>query len=123
MYKFLIYDSLLYMISTELLKGSLTTITLKLLSLNGSMYGYDIIRKVNILTSGKIKLTIGAIYPVLHKLKKEGLVNIETKNFKKRTRIYYELTKKGNSIAIEKINELNEFLEVISIFCHSGTSI
>ena len=68
------------MVSTELLKGSLTTITLKLLALNGSMYGYDIIRKVNILTSGKIKLTIGAIYPVLHKLKKEELVNMKLKS-------------------------------------------
>jgi len=104
------------MISTELLKGSLTTITLKLLALNGSMYGYDIIRQVNMLTSGKIKLTIGAIYPVLHKLEKEGLVHIETKNFNKRTRIYYGLTYKGKRIALEKINEFNEYLEVISFF-------
>ena len=77
------------MVSTELLKGSLTTITLKILTLNGSMYGYDIIKKVNMLTSRKIKLTIVAIYPVLHKLKKEGLVHIESKNFNKRTLVHF----------------------------------
>ena len=61
------------MISTELLKGSLKTIVLKVLEENGRMYGYQITHKVEELTSGKIILTYGALYPVLHKLEDEGV--------------------------------------------------
>jgi len=103
------------MITTELLKGSLKSIVLKLLAENGRMYGYDITRKVEELTAGKIKLTYGALYPVLHKLEVDGAVVTEAENYNNRTRIYYKLTPKGNSFAMEKIRELEEYLEVMGL--------
>jgi PadR family transcriptional regulator, regulatory protein PadR len=103
------------MVSTELLKGSLKSIVLKLLAENGRMYGYDITRKVEELTAGKIKLTYGALYPVLHKLELDGVVKTESENYNNRTRIYYELTPKGNNFAAEKIKELQEYIEVIGM--------
>jgi PadR family transcriptional regulator PadR len=102
------------MIARELLKGSLRSIVLKLLSENGRMYGYEITQKVEEITSGKIKLTYGALYPILHKLEVEQAVITETENYNNRTRIYYKLTPKGNSFAIEKIKELEEFMDVIN---------
>jgi len=104
------------MISTELLKGSLKSIVLKLLAENGRMYGYEITRMVEELTQGRIKLTYGALYPVLHKLEVEGTLITESENFNNRTRIYYRLTPKGDSFAREKIKELEEYLEVMGIF-------
>ena len=83
------------MISSELLKGSLKTIVLKVLEENGRMYGYEITRKVEEITSGKIKLTYGALYPVLHKLEDEGVLITESENFNNRIRIYYRLTPQG----------------------------
>jgi len=103
------------MITTELLRGSLKSIVLKLLAENGRMYGYDITRKVEELTAGKIKLTYGALYPVLHKLEVDGAVVTEAENYNNRTRIYYKLTPKGNSFAMEKIRELEEYLEVMGL--------
>ena len=103
------------MVPTELLKGSLKSIVLKLLSENGRMYGYDITRKVEELTAGKIKLTYGALYPILHKLEVEGAVKTESENYNNRTRIYYKLTPKGNSFAAEKIKELEEYIDVIGM--------
>jgi PadR family transcriptional regulator, regulatory protein PadR len=99
------------MIATDLIKGSLKTIVLKLLEENGRMYGYEITRKVEELTQGKIKLTYGALYPVLHKLESEGVLVTETENFNNRIRIYYSLTEKGHSVVAEKLNELKEFIE------------
>jgi PadR family transcriptional regulator, regulatory protein PadR len=99
------------MISSELIKGSLRTIVLKVLKENGRMYGYDITRKVEELTEGKIKLTFGALYPVLHKLENEGVLITESENFNNRIRIYYKLTPKGESVVLEKIKELDEFIE------------
>jgi PadR family transcriptional regulator PadR len=99
------------MIPTDLIKGSLKTIVLKLLQENGRMYGYEITRKVEELTAGKMKLTFGALYPVLHKLESEGVLITESENFNNRTRIYYLLTPHGHSVVLEKIKELNEFIE------------
>lgn len=99
------------MISTDLIKGSLKTIVLRLLEENGRMYGYEITRKVETLTDGKIILTYGALYPVLYKLESEGALVTESENFNNRTRIYYSLTPKGHSVVAEKIKEMKEFIE------------
>ncbi len=99
------------MIGSDLIKGSLKTIVLKLLEENGRMYGYDITRKVEEMTSGKIRLTYGALYPVLHKLEKEGALVTESENFNNRIRIYYSLTKKGHSLVAEKVKEMKDFIE------------
>jgi len=103
------------MIARELLKGSLRSIVLKLLAENGRMYGYEITQKVEELTTGKIKLTYGALYPILHKLEVDGAVLTESENYNNRTRIYYKLTPKGTSFAEEKVKEMQEFIDVITI--------
>ena len=99
------------MLPTDLIKGSLKTIVLKLLKENGRMYGYEITRRVEEMTQGKIKLTYGALYPVLHKLESEGVLVTESENFNNRIRIYYLLTNEGHSVVADKIRELNEFIE------------
>ena len=101
------------MVSGEIIKGSLKTIVLKLLKDEGPMHGYAITRKVEELSGGKIRLTYGALYPVLHKLESEGVLTTESENFNNRIRIYYCLTSKGQSLVFEKLNELNEFIEAL----------
>jgi PadR family transcriptional regulator PadR len=101
------------MISSELIKGSLKTIVLKLLKEEGPMHGYAITKKVEDLTQGKIKLTYGALYPVLHKLESEGALITASEIFNNRIRIYYSLTPKGDTLVAEKIKELVEFIDSI----------
>ena len=103
------------MVSRELLKGSLKSIVLKLLAENGRMYGYEITQKVASLTEGQITLTYGALYPVLHKLEKDGALITESEVINNRNRIYYKLTKKGNETAREKIKELEDFVKTIGM--------
>ena len=109
------------MLQADLIKGSIRTIVLKLLKENGRMYGYEITRKVEELTSGRIKLTYGALYPVLHKLESEGVLYTEAENFNNRTRIYYSLTEKGNSLVQEKVRELMEFIESLQTIVNPQT--
>lgn len=99
------------MISGELLKGSLKTIVLKLLKEEGPMHGYAITRKVEELTEGKIRLTYGALYPILHKLESDGALVTNSENFNNRIRIYYSLTPEGHSLVVEKIKEMAEFID------------
>ncbi len=103
------------MISKELLKGSLKSIILKLLAENDKMYGYEITQRVSELSDGKIKLTYGALYPILHKLEDDGIVSTESEVVNNRNRIYYFLTPKGTGFAAEKIKELEEFIETMGI--------
>jgi PadR family transcriptional regulator PadR len=99
------------MISSELLKGSLKTILLKVLKEEGTMHGYALTKKVEELTHGEIKLSFGAIYPILHKLENDGVLVTASEFYNNRIRIYYALTDKGQSLVIEKIKEMNDFIE------------
>jgi PadR family transcriptional regulator PadR len=99
------------MISSELVRGSLRTIILKLIKEEGPTHGYALTQRIEQLTVGEIKLTYGALYPILHKLEKEKVVVTATEIRNNRMRIYYALTPKGHSVAIEKIQELQEFIK------------
>ncbi|HPS46211.1 MAG TPA: PadR family transcriptional regulator [Bacteroidales bacterium] len=111
------------MISKELFKGSLKSIVLKLLTENNKMYGYEITQKVQEMTGGRIKLTFGALYPILHKLETDGSVITESEIINGRVRIYYKLTKTGKNVAKEKIKELQEFIEMINILLKPGLNL
>jgi PadR family transcriptional regulator PadR len=99
------------MISNQLYSGSLKTIVLKLLDEEGPLHGYALTQRVEKITQGKIKLTYGALYPILHKLEKDNAVITSSEVYNNRVRIYYSLTPKGHSVAAEKIRELKEFIE------------
>jgi DNA-binding PadR family transcriptional regulator len=103
------------MISSELLRGSLKTIILKLLKEEGPMHGYAITHKVEELTKGKITLTYGALYPILHKLENEKVLVTTSEVYNNRMRIYYALTPKGQTVVAEKIKELKEFIESLQL--------
>ena len=124
MYKQLIYICIAYMqktinrkvmIQNNLIRGTLNPIILKLLSENKRMYGYEITQRVKELSSGKIELTFGALYPILHKLEQEGLVKTESEVINNRNRIYYSLTETGKNTAKEKIAELEDFVNTIKV--------
>ncbi len=101
------------MYSSELVKGTLKTIVLRLLTEHKEMYGYEITQRIKELTGGKIQITEGALYPSLHALEKDGLLTTETMNIGKRVRKYYSLSKEGKNKAAEKITELSDFLNTM----------
>lgn len=98
------------MARNNLYKGSLSTIILKLLQENGKMYGYEITQKARAVSDGKLKITEGALYPALHKLEAEGLLDIEMAQVDNRVRKYYKLTEKGTRETANKLLELEDFL-------------
>jgi PadR family transcriptional regulator PadR len=99
--------------STELIKGTLKTIILKLLADNKQMYGYEITQKVKELTLDKIQITEGALYPTLHALEADNLVTTEIEYIGKRMRKYYRLSPTGKAHAKEKVKELTNFMHTM----------
>ncbi len=101
------------MYSSELIKGTLKTIILNLLKNGNKMYGYEITQKVKELTSDKIQITEGALYPTLHALEKHGDVITEKVYIGKRVRKYYILTDQGKKTVSERVNELADFMNTM----------
>jgi PadR family transcriptional regulator, regulatory protein PadR len=104
-----------FMHSKELFKGTLQIIILKVLAENKRMYGYEITHTVREITKEKIQITEGALYPILHKLLAEGVLKTEEEANGKRIRIYYSITKKGQSFVKEKIKEMHEFMDTLEV--------
>ena len=98
------------MSNSKLYKGSLTTIILKLLSETDKMYGYEMTQKVKQLTQGELKITEGALYPALHKLEADGLLEVEVKKVDNRLRKYYKLTENGSKETANKLSELERYI-------------
>ncbi|CAM1345445.1 PadR family transcriptional regulator [Tenacibaculum amylolyticum] len=97
----------------KLYKGSLQTIILKLLAENDKMYGYEITQKVKELTKGELKITEGALYPALHKLEAEGLLDVEVAKVGNRLRKYYKLTETGTKETVNRLTQMQEFLDTM----------
>jgi DNA-binding PadR family transcriptional regulator len=97
----------------KLYKGSLQTIILKLLESNAKMYGYEITQKVKELTKGGLQITEGALYPALHKLEADGLLDVEVAKVGNRLRKYYKLTENGTTETANRLLEMQEFLKTM----------
>lgn len=118
MHNYIRYIVLLYicrMSTSPLLKGTLQTIILKLLDDYKQMYGYEITQKVKELTTGEIKLTEGALYPALHKLEAEGLLETFNEVVDNRVRKYYRLTRQGGQEVNAKLQEAQSFIEQLQL--------
>ena len=112
MHKTTMYPAAMH--SPELLKGTLQTIVLKVLSDHGKMYGYELTQLVKDLSEGTILLTEGALYPTLHRMEAEGLLKTETVHIGKRIRKYYTITRQGKNTVQEKVREFSAFVKTMN---------
>lgn len=103
-------------VNPQLFKGSLNTIILNLLHEKGKMYGYEITKKVFEISKGQFQLTEGALYPALHKMETEGLLDVTVEMADNRPRKYYSITKKGKKESLFKLNELKQFITQMQAF-------
>jgi DNA-binding PadR family transcriptional regulator len=84
------------MLSKELVAASTVPLVLSVLS-EGESYGYALIQRVRELSEGQITWTEGMLYPVLHWMENEGLLESEWKESETgRKRKYYRLRKEGH---------------------------
>ncbi|QSE96600.1 PadR family transcriptional regulator [Fulvivirga lutea] len=104
------------MISKNLTAASTKPIILGILK-QGNSYGYLIIKKIKELSDGKMKYSDGMLYPVLHRLEKDGLiVSHWTVKDDARPRKYYEITEAGKQELIaeqEQWSQVNSVLNAI----------
>jgi DNA-binding PadR family transcriptional regulator len=83
------------MLSKELVAASTVPLVLSVLT-EGENYGYALIQRVRELSGGRIEWTEGMLYPVLHWMEREALIEAEWRAAETgRKRKYYRLRKEG----------------------------
>ena len=83
----------------ELVAATTRPLLLGILS-EGESYGYALIQRVKELSNGQLQWTEGMLYPVLHRLENEGLIEADWKEaVTGRRRKYYRLTRPGKKAA------------------------
>ncbi len=89
-------------INKDLVAASATALVLAILA-EGDSYGYAILKRVSELSGGELQWTDGMLYPVLHRLERQGHIKgkwgaSETG----RKRKYYHLTARGKAQLAEQ---------------------
>jgi PadR family transcriptional regulator, regulatory protein PadR len=82
-------------LSKELVAASATPLVLAILQ-RGDSYGYEIIKSVRDLSGGELEWKEGMLYPLLHRLASQGLIEgYEGVSATQRPRKYYRLLRAG----------------------------
>lgn len=92
----------------ELLKGSSEIMVLSVLG-REHVYGYEIAKRIKALSRDVFPMGEGTLYPLLHKLEKEKLLQSYWREAEGRRRKYYGITRKGRRALQEKEKEWQAF--------------
>lgn len=101
-------------ISKDLIAASATPLILAILNEQDS-YGYEIIKRIKQLSKNEIEWTEGMLYPVLHRLEEQKLIESYWVNSESgRKRKYYRLKKTGIDELNQQIKQWNVVSSAIS---------
>lgn len=104
------------MLHKELVAASTEPLVLSILS-EGESYGYALIQRVKELSGDRIVWTDGMLYPVLHRMEKEGRIKSRWRVGETgRKRKYYSILKEGRAalaVAQEQWRLVNQMLNLL----------
>lgn len=101
------------MINSELLKGTMSTLVLKVLQ-HKQKYGYEIMKELEQISGGAFEVKEGTLYPILHALESSDAIESEwVQESGARKRKYYRLTRKGRTLLREKSSEWEQFRQFV----------
>ena len=82
-----------------------------LLCLREEMHGYSIVKKVEDLTNGEVRLSPGTMYGSLSKMEKDGLITFVREEEKRKIYIITELGREVLSLEMKRIRRLYRNLQ------------
>ncbi len=101
-------------INKELIKGSTTVLILSLLN-RKNMYGYEMIKEIELKSKNVFSFKEGTLYPILHSLENENYIeSYWDSNTGARKRKYYRITESGKKILLEKEQEWKLFSSTVN---------
>jgi PadR family transcriptional regulator PadR len=95
-------------------KGSAELLVLSLLE-DQPRHGYDISKLIKIRSGGALEFHVTSLYPLLHRLEKQGWIDGRwVEKSEQRRRRYYKLTAQGKRELRSKQKSWKDFVAVIS---------
>ena len=92
----------------KLLTGTVEMLMLEVIS-HGPSYGYAIVQTVLARSGGRFELKEGSLYPALHRLERQKLLESSWSEFDGRRRKYYRVTPAGRKLLQARRNEWQTF--------------
>jgi len=107
-------------INKELMKGSTSMLLLSVLE-KEEMYGYQIIKELEQRSEDVFSMNEGTLYPILHTMAKEGLLDSYWENTtSSRKRKYYRITDKGRKVLQEQKEEWKTYAFAVGKVIEAG---
>lgn len=95
-------------------KGSAELLVLSLLE-DQSRHGYDISKLIQIRSGGALRFHVTSLYPLLHRLEKQGWIEGRwVEKAEQRRRRYYRLTGQGKKVLSSKRQSWRDFVALVS---------
>lgn len=101
-------------LNKELIKGSTVTLILNSLKKEPT-YGYGLIKEIENRSNGVFQFKEGTLYPILHDLEKNKLIESYWEAENGRRRKYYRITKKGITELESRENEWRLFSTTMNL--------
>lgn len=101
--------------SADLIRGALEPVILEVIA-GGATYGYEIAKAIERESEGKLLAQEGTLYPALHRLEKQGLLEAEWGiSPEGRQRKHYRLTPLGKKSRQAMRKEWTEFTRAVNL--------
>jgi PadR family transcriptional regulator, regulatory protein PadR len=103
------------------LKGTLPTLILEVLAREAS-HGYRIAQRIKVQSNGLLDFKEGTLYPALHKLENEGMVESYEGVESGRPRRYYRITQSGRTVLAADRAEWRKLSRAVSTILGEASS-
>jgi transcriptional regulator len=96
-------------------QGTLELLILRLLS-SGSLNGWDIMQRIQLISGEVLSVTPGALYPALHRLEARGLISSDWRpSDNNRKAKFYELTARGRKQLDSQRKQWERFSDAVAL--------
>jgi len=100
----------------ELLRGNTDSLLLYLINASGRIHGYRLIKEIQRRSEGFFQFREGTVYPALHKLESDGLIQGEWQvQPSGQQRRYYKITAKGQEVLLNRISMWFKFSQAMNL--------
>jgi PadR family transcriptional regulator PadR len=106
---------------SETLKGHIDTMVLAALR-DDAQHGYALVQRLKERSDGVFDLGEGTVYPALHRLERDGLIESSWTQAAGRRRRVYSLTRAGRAVLVERRSEWGSFARGMQSLLDGGVT-
>jgi PadR family transcriptional regulator PadR len=106
---------------SELLKGTLDMLILKVVSVGGPIHGYAISQRIRQISREFFQVTQGSLYPALHRLEERGLLDAEWRDtLTGREAKFYKLTRPGRKQLEVEMSDWEKMSDAVALILRTA---